>query len=126
MRDTMIAIVLWAGLLTILPGPIRHDAHAGDLGAQGPTKNGSSDISQNPASGDSSRGEKLYQASCIVCHGPRATGGIGPRLAGNPVLSNEQAFWKVVYEGQHVMPPLKGAVTGPQMADIRAWLQTLP
>lgn len=125
MRETMIAIVLWAGLLTILPDPINHDAHAGDLGAQGPTKNSSSDISQKPASGDSSRGEELYQASCIVCHGPRATGGIGPRLAGNPVLSNEQAFWKVVHEGQHVMPPLKGAVTDQQMTDIRAWLQTL-
>ena len=84
--------------------------------------------SQTPGTiipGDSSRGEKLYQASCVVCHGPRATGGIGPRLAGNPVLSNEKVFWTVVYEGQHVMPPLAGAITGQQMADIRAWLLTL-
>jgi mono/diheme cytochrome c family protein len=78
-----------------------------------------------PASGDSSRGEELYHASCIVCHGPRASGAIGPKLVNNPVLSNDQAFWKVVYEGRHVMPPLKGAVTEQQMADIRAWLQTL-
>lgn len=75
--------------------------------------------------GDLTRGEGLYNASCVVCHGPRATGGIGPRLAGSPVLSNEQAFWKVVYEGRHVMPPLKGAVTEQQMADIQAWLKTL-
>ena len=75
--------------------------------------------------GDSSRGEGLYNSSCIVCHGPRAAGGIGPRLAGNAVLSNEPAFWKVVYEGQHVMPPLKGAITEQQMADIQAWLKTL-
>jgi mono/diheme cytochrome c family protein len=67
----------------------------------------------------------LYQASCIVCHGPGATGGIGPRLAGNPVLSKEKTFWTVVYEGQHAMPPLNGAVTEQQMADIRAWLLTL-
>jgi cytochrome c553 len=46
-------------------------------------------------------------------------------LAGNPVLSNDQAFWKVVYEGRHVMPPLKDAVTEQQMADIQAWLKTL-
>jgi cytochrome c oxidase cbb3-type subunit 3 len=75
--------------------------------------------------GDETRGEELYKASCAVCHGPGATGGIGPRLANNPVLSNDQAFWKIVYEGRHVMPPLKGAVTEQQMADIRAWLKTL-
>ena len=69
--------------------------------------------------GDNTRGEELYNASCVVCHGPRATGGIGPRLAGNPVLSNEQAFWKIVLEGRHVMPPLKGALTEQQIADIR-------
>lgn len=72
------------------------------------------------------RGEGLYNASCVVCHGAQATGGIGPRLAGNPVLSNEQAFWKVVSEGRHVMPPLKDAVTKQQMSDIQTWLKTLP
>ena len=124
MRNTMIAIVLWA-LLTIPADFISHDARAGEVGAQGLTKNSSSDIGQKPGSGDSNRGERLYQASCIVCHGPGATGGIGPRLAGNPVLSKEKIFWTVVYEGQHAMPPLNGVITGQQMADIRAWLLTL-
>jgi hypothetical protein len=41
------------------------------------------------------------------------------RLAGNPVLSNDQAFWKIVYQGRHMMPPLKSTVTGQQIADIR-------
>ena len=75
--------------------------------------------------GDDTRGEELYKASCVVCHGPQGTGGIGPRLSGNPVLSNEHAFWKIVYEGRHVMPPLKDALTEQQMADIQAWLKTL-
>jgi len=105
---------------------ISPDAHAGDVGAQGIPKNSSGDIRPKPSIGDSNRGEKLYEASCIVCHGPRGTGGIGPRLAGNPVLSNEKIFWTVVYEGQHAMPPLNGIITGQQMADIRAWLLTLP
>ncbi len=83
------------------------------------------DIDAKPAAGDPTRGEELYKASCVVCHGPRATGGIGPRLAGNPILSNEQAFWKIVHEGRHVMPPLKDAVNEQQMADIQAWLKTL-
>ena len=84
----------------------------------------SGNVPVRPA-GDGSRGQGLYDSSCIVCHGPQAAGGIGPRLAGNPVLSNEQAFWKVVYEGRHVMPPLKGSITEQQMADIQAWLKTL-
>jgi hypothetical protein len=53
-------------------------------------------------------------------------GGVGPQLAGNPVLSNNEAFWEVVHEGRHVMLPLKDAVSDQQLADIRAWLRTLP
>jgi mono/diheme cytochrome c family protein len=85
-----------------------------------------SDGQTKPLTGNSTRGEELYQASCVVCHGARAMGGVGPKLAGNPVLSNDQAFWKIVHEGRHVMPPLKGTVTDQQMTDIRAWLRTLP
>jgi mono/diheme cytochrome c family protein len=124
MSKALNSIVFWTALLGI-PAFISHDARAGEVGAQGLTKNSSSDIGQKPGSGDSNRGEKLYQASCIVCHGPGATGGIGPRLAGNPVLSKEKTFWTVVYEGQHAMPPLNGVITSQQMADIRAWLLTL-
>ncbi len=75
---------------------------------------------------DKKRGEDLCNASCVVCHGPGATGGIGPRLAGNLVLWNEQAFWKILSEGRHMMPPLKDALTEQQMTDIQAWLKTLP
>jgi len=101
-------------------------AQASDGGPQGADKNSSSGMASRHPTGDDKRGEELYNASCVVCHGPRATGGIGPRLAGNPALSNEQAFWKTVYDGRHVMPPLKGTLTEQQMADIQAWLKTLP
>jgi mono/diheme cytochrome c family protein len=84
------------------------------------------DSGSKTSAGNSKRGAELYQASCVVCHGPRAMGDIGPKLAGNPVLSNDQAFWKIVHEGRHVMPPLKGAVTDEQLTDIRAWLRSLP
>lgn len=75
--------------------------------------------------GDRAKGRSLYEASCVVCHGPGGTGGIGPKLVGNAVLADDRAFWKVVYEGRHVMPPLKGPISEQQMADIRAWLKTL-
>jgi len=126
MRDVIISIALWTGLLGISAPFVGSDAWAANGGSQGRTKSSAVESRPKPASGDSIRGEDLYQASCVVCHGPRASGGIGPRLVGNPVLSNDQAFWKIVYEGRHVMPPLKGAVTEQQMADIRAWLRSLP
>jgi cytochrome c551 len=100
-------------------------ARASDGGPQGADKSSSSGMASRHPTGDDTRGEKLYHASCVVCHGPRAIGGVGPRLAGNPVLSNEQVFWKIVSEGRHVMPPLKGALTEQQIADIQAWLKTL-
>ena len=87
-------------------------------------KKGASDTP--PARPLQGRGQELYQASCVVCHGPRAEGGVGPKLAGNPVLSNDREFWKIVHEGRHVMPPLKGTVTDQHLNDIRAWLRTLP
>jgi mono/diheme cytochrome c family protein len=118
-------IALLAALLGVLPVLNGALGWAGDAGSQTPGTVSSSDSKPKPSSGDSSRGEQLYDASCVVCHGPHASGGIGPRLANNPVLSNDQAFWTIVYEGRHVMPPLKGAVTEHQMADIRAWLLTL-
>ena len=119
MRNVLISTALWTGLLGIPAHLISDDARAGEVGSP-------SEIGPNPSSGDSSRGEELYQASCIVCHGARAVGGIDSGLANNPVLLNDQAFWKIVYEGRHVMLPLKGAVTEQQMADILAWLKTLP
>ena len=42
------------------------------------------------------------------------------------MLSNERVFWKTVSEGRHIMPPLKDTVTEQQIADIQAWLKTLP
>ncbi len=117
---TLVAFL--AGHFTIWNGfPVR----VGAVGLSGLTKSISRNISSRPSSRDNARGEELYRASCIVCHGPQASGGIGPRLVGNPILSNDQAFWKIVYEGRHMTPPLRGAVTEQQMADIRAWLQTL-
>jgi cytochrome c oxidase cbb3-type subunit 3 len=75
--------------------------------------------------GDATRGRVLYDASCIVCHGKGATGGIGPRLAGNPILSNDKLFWDRILTGRHMMPPLGDALTPQQIADVQAWLKTL-
>jgi mono/diheme cytochrome c family protein len=75
--------------------------------------------------GDATRGEIVYKNSCVVCHSDGATGNIGPRLAGNPILSNDKDFWEIVQRGRHIMPPLKDTLTDQQLADIQAWLKTL-
>ncbi|MEP6935835.1 MAG: cytochrome c [Nitrospirota bacterium] len=102
-----------------------HLALASDDGSQSADKNTLRGTASVYPTGDNKWGEELYNASCVVCHGPGAAGAIGPRLASNPVLSDEQAFWKTVLEGRHMMPPLKDALTEQQIADIQAWLKTL-
>jgi mono/diheme cytochrome c family protein len=106
-------ILLLAGLLC--SGPTQ--ANAGDPGVP-------SHPTPSPVS-DAGRGEMLYKASCMVCHGPEAAGALGPRLAGNPILSNDKAFKEIIRQGRHMMPPLQDMLTGQQLADIHAWLQTL-
>ena len=113
-------------LLVLLLGAINADdplAQVSEREPLGADKNRSS--AMHPE-GDSKRGEDLYNASCVVCHGQQATGNIGPRLAGNSVLSDERAFWKILSEGRHMMPPLYDVLTEQQLADIKAWLKTLP
>jgi mono/diheme cytochrome c family protein len=100
-------------------------ALARDTGAPATSQHSSERMASAHPPGDETRGEELYNASCVVCHGAGATGGIGPRLAGNPVLSKEEAFWRMLSEGRHMMPPLRDALTDQQLADIHAWLQTL-
>jgi mono/diheme cytochrome c family protein len=118
--NTLALCVLGSGIYADTP-----PARAGESSARSGATNSSSGTAATPPRGDATRGEELYNASCVVCHGTRAIGGIGPRLAGNPVLSNDQAFWKIVHEGRHMMPPQKGVVSDQQLADIRAWLRTL-
>ena len=125
MKEVLICFALSAFFLGAAINGDGNVARASDGGPQSADKNSSSVTASRHATGDNTRGEEFYNASCVVCHGPQATGGIGPRLAGNPVLSNEQAFWKTVSEGRHVMPPLEGALTEQQIADIQAWLKTL-
>lgn len=88
-----------AGLL--FSGPTQ--ANAGDPGVP-------SHPTPSPV-GDAGRGEMLYKASCVVCHGEQAAGALGPRLAGNPILSNDKAFKEIIWQGRHMMPPLLDTLT---------------
>ena len=119
MRDLVIALVLLAFFANFNSVALASDARKENVKAN------DADAGTKPLTGDNIRGEELYKASCVVCHGARATGGVGPRLAGNPVLLDDQAFWKTVKQGRHIMPPLDDNVSDQQIADIHAWLKTI-
>ena len=75
--------------------------------------------------GESRRGRALFAAHCLACHGVDAAGGIGPKLAANPILLEQGRFWETVLEGRGAMPPWREALSPQEIADILAWLKTL-
>ncbi|MGH2620682.1 MAG: c-type cytochrome [Anaerolineales bacterium] len=71
------------------------------------------------------RGEGLYAHNCQACHGTGASGGMGPKLAGNPILEDESRFWDTVLHGRGAMPPWASALTAQEVSDVWVYLRTL-
>lgn len=75
--------------------------------------------------GQAPRGAAVYARNCLPCHGEAAVGGVGPKLAGNPILSRDEAFHETVARGRGTMPAW-GSILNPQeIADVHAWLKSL-
>lgn len=72
--------------------------------------------------GDSYRGETIFGQTCAGCHGAGgAGGGIGPKLAGDPIsLARVKAQ---IATGGGAMPP--ALVTGQKEKDVLAYVATL-
>jgi len=51
-------------------------------------------------------GEIVYAEKCASCHGARGEGGIGPKLAKNPILNVPEAVAEIVRNGRGTMPPV--------------------
>ncbi|HTA41077.1 MAG TPA: c-type cytochrome [Bryobacteraceae bacterium] len=71
-------------------------------------------------------GKKLFDSyGCYQCHGHDGHGGAGARLAPNPIPF--AAFSKYVRQPAGEMPPYtKKVVSDQELADIYAYLQSLP
>jgi cytochrome c oxidase cbb3-type subunit 3 len=91
----------------------------------GPAPRGSSGPALMRPMGNAPRGNVLYLGNCLPCHGPAATGGMGPKLAMMPVLEDEPRFWQTVLEGRGAMPAWGGTLADQEVADIYAWLRSL-
>jgi mono/diheme cytochrome c family protein len=50
---------------------------------------------------------------------------MGPKLAKNPILTDERRFWAMVRQGRGAMPPWSAKLNAQEIADIQAWLKTL-
>lgn len=87
-------------------------------------------------------GRKIFVANCQRCHGPRAQGGVGVKLAGDAAYWDTALFRRAVLngvddEGKHLkkVMPLFGKVglTDPKgkvpsdedIADVQAYIRTL-
>jgi alcohol dehydrogenase (cytochrome c) len=64
-----------------------------------------------------SRGQKLYDQACVVCHGEDGKGGhgSGAPLAG---IRDFAAAARTVTEGRNNMPPFSGTLTAEQIRDV--------
>lgn len=71
------------------------------------------------------QGQRLFGQNCVPCHGLAAAGGMGPKLAKNPILTDERRFWGTVRQGRGAMPAWSAMLNGQEIADIQAWLKTL-
>jgi mono/diheme cytochrome c family protein len=97
------------------------------LGIGGQNQSPASGSAQAAApAGNTENGKKIYESfGCYQCHGYAAHGGGGPRLAPRPLAF--AAFSRYVRQPTGQMPPytLK-VVSEQQLADIYAFLQTVP
>lgn len=75
-----------------------------------------------PLVGVAVRGAGIFEHNCQACHGAGATGGMGPKLAKNPILKHEDLFWETVLHGRGPMPAWGSALSHQDIADVHAWL----
>jgi cytochrome c oxidase subunit II len=79
---------------------------------------------QDAASVDLGREE--WEGVCAKCHGMNGEGGIGPRVAGSPTLTDETALAALVRNGKGEMPAVGSGWSDEQVASLAAYLEEDP
>ena len=83
------------------------------------------DAAAGHTAGDAGRGEIVYAHNCQACHGSGAAGGVGPKLAGNPILGDEDRFWETVLHGRGAMPAWESVLNEQEVRNVQTWLKTI-
>ena len=73
--------------------------------------------------GTSKLGQLTYQGVCATCHGFKGEGGIGRRLAGNPVTGQQLAIRTLLENGRGQMPAVGRGWSGGQLHALIAYLK---
>lgn len=69
-------------------------------------------------------GQQAYLARCASCHGAQAQGGVGPRLAGNPIVKVREAVAEIILKGRGTMAAINIPVA--ETNAILDYLESLP
>jgi mono/diheme cytochrome c family protein len=74
--------------------------------------------------GDAARGEPIYKAACVYCHGEQGKGGEGGGKAIAPALGVE-GIRAVLASGRDKMPAFGAAMTPEQLQDVATYVDGL-
>jgi len=94
---------------TAVEGPI-----TGATAAARPAASGAADVAN---------GQRLYEQTCVICHGEDGRGGHGGG-ASLDKLADVAAAMQVVGTGRNTMPPFSGAFTPEQIRDVASYVVT--
>jgi cytochrome c oxidase subunit 2 len=83
-------------------------------------------LEERRTAGAGALGEEEWQGVCAKCHGLSGEGGIGPRIAGSPTLTNEAELAKIVRNGRRAMPAVGSGWTDEQVAALASYLEENP
>jgi cytochrome c oxidase subunit II len=76
--------------------------------------------------GDSPLGEETWEGVCAKCHGLGGEGGIAPRIAGSPILTDAERLEEIVRNGRRRMPPVGSEWPEEQFDALIAYLEENP
>jgi cytochrome c oxidase cbb3-type subunit 3 len=97
--------------------PLSHEIGKGEPLKQEPQ-------APSPVIGVAARGAGVFEHNCQACHGGGAMGGMGPRLAKNPILKLDVLFRETVLYGRGPMPAWSSVLSERDIADVHEWLLT--
>ena len=76
--------------------------------------------------GSGELGKETWEGVCAKCHGMNGEGGIGPRIAGSPTLTDPEALALLVRNGRRTMPAVGSGWTDEQVAMLADYLTENP
>jgi cytochrome c oxidase subunit 2 len=77
-------------------------------------------------SGNEDLGQEEWEGVCAKCHGLNGEGGIGPRIAGSPTLTDVEDLGNLVRNGRRTMPAVGAGWSDEQVEALVAYLTESP